>query len=99
MLKLGGIYNQQNKYFIIFDITNAYAYCYNVFDSIGMTASISNHKIKETFDNNYCLGICESDFWIGNSLSVEQMADGYLGQMEERHVDLLQHVFHLMKGN
>lgn len=62
MLKLGGIYNQQNKYFIIFDITNAYAYCYDVFDSIGMTASISNHKIQETFDNDYCLGLCESDF-------------------------------------
>ena len=99
MLKIGGIYTQQNKYFIVFYITDAYAYCYDVFDSTGMTASISNHKIQETFDDDYGLSLYESNFWIGNPSSVEQMVDGYLGQMDEQHVNLLKHVFHLMKGN
>ena len=95
MLKVGGIYQERHYdtlYFVVIEDADLHMFSYDLYiKSDTMTRDVVCQVLhaQDGF----------SDFSYDTKRYIALRADGYLGQMEERHVDLLQHVFHLMKGN
>ena len=97
MLKLGGIYKQLNfdTYFVIIKIDNFFTHTYDIFNfttfdkEMVISNQLLNKELKRQIKENVFIKERER-FWNSIHTTVLNISDGYLGQIDENDLKILQ---------
>ena len=97
MLKLGGIYKQLNfdTYFVVIKIDNFFTYTYDIFNfttfdkEMVISNQLLNKELKRQIKENIFIKERER-FWNSIHSTALNISDGYLGQIDENDLKILQ---------